>query len=81
MIKNRSHWVRDIMFDEDRSQVRRGNIPQVMVALRNTTIGVLRWAGYRKIAKAGRSVSTACAKSLIACLGSPSQDSMASDAP
>ena len=41
------------MFDEDRSQVRRGNIPQVMVALRNTTIGVLRWAGYRKIAKAG----------------------------
>jgi hypothetical protein len=39
--------------------VRRGNIPQVMVALRNTTIGVLRWAGYRKIAKAGRSVSTA----------------------
>lgn len=45
MIKNRSHWVRDITFDEDRSQVRRGNIPQVMVALRNTTIGVLRLGG------------------------------------
>jgi DNA invertase Pin-like site-specific DNA recombinase len=33
------HWVRDVTFDEDRSQVRCGNIPQVMAALRNTTIG------------------------------------------
>ena len=28
-IENKSHWVRDVTFDEDRSQVRCGNIPQV----------------------------------------------------
>jgi predicted transposase YbfD/YdcC len=38
-IENQSHWVRDVTFDEDRSQVRCGNIPQVMAALRNTVIG------------------------------------------
>ena len=53
-IENRSHWVRDVTFDEDRSQVRCGSIPQVMAALRNTTIGLLRWAGYSNIAAASR---------------------------
>ena len=53
-IENQSHWVRDVTFDEDRSQVRCGNIPQVMAALRNTTIGLLRWAGYTNIAAACR---------------------------
>jgi predicted transposase YbfD/YdcC len=31
-IENHSHGVRDVTFDEDRSQVRCGNIPQVMAA-------------------------------------------------
>src|SRR5262247_3084360 len=53
-IENKSHWVRDVTFDEDRSQVRCGSIPQVMAALRNTTIGLLRWAGYTNIAAACR---------------------------
>jgi predicted transposase YbfD/YdcC len=53
-IENRSHWVRDVTFDEDRSQVRCGAIPQVMAALRNTTIGLLRRAGYSNIAAACR---------------------------
>ena len=53
-IENQSHWVRDVTFDEDRSQVRWGNIPQVMAALRNTTIGLLRWAGHTNIAAACR---------------------------
>jgi predicted transposase YbfD/YdcC len=53
-IENQSHWVRDVTFDEDRSQVRCGNIPQVMAALRNTTIGLLRWAGHTNIAAACR---------------------------
>jgi predicted transposase YbfD/YdcC len=53
-IENQSHWVRDVTFDEDRSQVRCGNIPQVMAALRNTVIGGLRWAGYTNIAAACR---------------------------
>ena len=53
-IENRTHWVRDVTFDEDRSQVRCGAIPQVMAALRNTTIGLLRAAGATNIAAAGR---------------------------
>lgn len=53
-IENRSHWVRDVTFDEDRSQVRCGNIPQVMAALRNTVVGLMRWAGYTNMAAACR---------------------------
>jgi predicted transposase YbfD/YdcC len=53
-LENKSHWVRDVTCDEDRSQVRCGNIPQVMAALRNTTIGLLRWAGHTNIAAACR---------------------------
>jgi hypothetical protein len=53
-IENQAHWVRDVTFDEDRSQVRCGNIPQVMVALRNTVIGLMRWAGYTNMAAACR---------------------------
>lgn len=56
-IENKSHWVRDVTFDEDRSQVRGGNIPQIMATLRNTAIGLLRWAGYLNIAKAGRQLA------------------------
>ena len=53
-IENQSHWVRDVMMDEDRSQVRKGNILEVMAALRNTVIGLLRKAGEGKIAAACR---------------------------
>ena len=41
-IENRVHWVRDVTFDEDRSQVRTGSAPQIMAALRNVAISVLR---------------------------------------
>lgn len=53
-IENQSHWVRDVTFDEDRSQVRCGSIPQVMAALRNTVIGLMRWAGHTNMAAACR---------------------------
>lgn len=53
-IENKSHWVRDVTFDEDRSQVRCGSIPQVMAALRNTAIGLMRWNGETNIAAACR---------------------------
>ena len=53
-IEHRSPWVRDVTCDEDRSQVRGGSIPQVMAALRNTAIGLLRAAGYTNIAAACR---------------------------
>jgi hypothetical protein len=53
-IENRVHWVRDVTFDEDRSQVRVGSGPQAMAALRNTALGLLRLKGVRNIAAATR---------------------------
>jgi predicted transposase YbfD/YdcC len=63
-IENRSQWVRDLTFDEDRSQVRCGHIPQVMAALRNTAIGLLRQAGYPNIAAACRLLAAQPARAL-----------------
>lgn len=53
-IENRLHWVRDVTFDEDRCQVRTGAAPQVMAALRNTVIALLRGLGATNIAAALR---------------------------
>ena len=33
-IENRLHWVRDVVFDEDRHQLRTRNGPEIMAALR-----------------------------------------------
>ena len=63
-IENKSHWVRDVTFDEDRSQIRCGNIPQVMAALRNTAVGLLRWAGQTNIAAACRRLAAQPAQAL-----------------
>jgi len=56
-IENKSHWVRDVTFGEDGSQVRCGNAPQVMAAFRNTAIGLMRSAGKTNIAAACREFS------------------------
>jgi len=53
-IENKSHWVRDVTYDEDRAQVRCGSIPQTMAALRNLAIGLMRSAGETNIAAACR---------------------------
>ena len=53
-IENKIHWVRDVTYDEDRSQIRTGTGPQVMAALRNAAIGALRTAGVTNIAAANR---------------------------
>ena len=53
-IENLSHRTRDMILGEDASQVRCGNIPHVMAALRNTVLTLLRISGYTKIAQACR---------------------------
>ena len=53
-IENRVHWVRDVTFDEDRSQIRAGAAPQVMAALRNLVITLVRRAGHSNVAAALR---------------------------
>jgi predicted transposase YbfD/YdcC len=53
-IENKLHYVRDVTFDEDRSQVRSESVPQVMAALRNLAISVMRLCGADNIAAACR---------------------------
>jgi hypothetical protein len=47
------HWVRDLDFDEDRSQIRAASGPQIMASLRKA-IAILRLAGATCIAAALR---------------------------
>jgi predicted transposase YbfD/YdcC len=53
-IENGLHWVRDVTFAEDLSQIRTGSSPQVMAAIRNLVISLHRLAGATNIAKALR---------------------------
>jgi len=48
-IENRSHWVRDVTFQEDAGRVRTAPIPQVLAALRNAVIGLLHAHGRTRI--------------------------------
>lgn len=50
-IENSLHYVRDVTFDEDRSQIRTQNAPRVMASLRNFVVSLLRWFGSTNIAK------------------------------
>ena len=56
-IENSLHWVRDVTFDEDRSQIRTDNGPRVMATLRNLAISLFRLNGFDNIAKAIRTFS------------------------
>ena len=56
-IENRLHWVRDVTLGEDLSQVRSGSAPEVMAALRNTAIALLRLRGEDNLAAATRSLA------------------------
>jgi predicted transposase YbfD/YdcC len=53
-IEDRLHWVRDLDYDEDRSQVRTASAPRVMATLRNLAITILRLSGHTSIAAALR---------------------------
>ena len=66
-IENSLHWVRDVTFDEDRSQIRTGNAPRVYASLKNLVINILRICGATNIAKTLRwfSFKTHLAPTLI----------------
>jgi predicted transposase YbfD/YdcC len=53
-IEDRLHWVRDMDFDEDRSQIRTASGPRIMASLRNLVVTILRLAEARNIAAALR---------------------------
>jgi len=56
-IENRLHWVRDVTYAEDLSQVRTGHGPAVMATLRNLAISLHRAAGAHSIATACRTAA------------------------
>ena len=56
-IENRLHWIRDVTFAEDLSQVRTGHGPAVMATLRNLAVSLHRLTGAPNIAAACRRVS------------------------
>lgn len=56
-IENKLHWIRDVTFAEDHSQIRTGNGPAVMASLRNLAISRHRLAGSTNITAACRHTS------------------------
>jgi predicted transposase YbfD/YdcC len=48
-IENSLHWVRDVTYGEDLSQVRTGTLPRFLATLRNLAIGIIRHATYRSV--------------------------------
>ncbi|MGP5002411.1 ISAs1 family transposase, partial [Glutamicibacter ardleyensis] len=53
-IENKVHWVRDVGFNEDKNQIRRGTAARVAASLANLVVSVLRLAGLDQIAKTRR---------------------------
>ena len=56
-IENRVHYVRDVTYDEDRSQAYTGNGPRTLATCRNLAISALRLAGHTNIARALRHIA------------------------
>lgn len=56
-IENRLHWIRDVVFAEDHSQIRTGAGPAVMATLRKLIVSLHRLTGAANIAAACRHVS------------------------
>jgi predicted transposase YbfD/YdcC len=53
-IENSSHYVRDVTFGEDRSQVRSGRAPQILATFRNLAITLIHRQGSSQIAATRR---------------------------
>lgn len=49
-IENRLHWVRDVTFAEDASQIHKGQAPEVFATLRNAAISLMRQFGFSSVA-------------------------------
>ena len=49
-IENRLHWVRDMSLGEDACRVRTGEAPEILAAIRNAALRLLRASGVTEIA-------------------------------
>jgi predicted transposase YbfD/YdcC len=68
-IENKVHYVRDVTCREDAGQAYRGNTPQVLAALRNAVLTLLRARGWLRIADALRHFATHPMKALALVTG------------
>ena len=68
-IENGLHWVRDVTFDEDHCQVKRGGAPQVLAVLNNIVISTLRLGKIENVAKARREWGFAFTRALLKNFG------------
>ena len=72
-IENQLHYVRDVTLGEDACRVRSGHAPQVLAALRNCVVGLLRQAGATNLAAQLRHYAWQPAQVVLRLLGlSPS---------
>jgi len=62
--ENRVHYVRDVSMNEDACQLHCGHLPQVLAALRNAIISLLRAEGWPNIADAIRYFAASVSRSL-----------------
>jgi len=63
-IENKSHYVRDMAYDEDRQQARTHSGPQVMAVLRNFAINLFRLVGFKNITSALRAFARSTRQAL-----------------
>lgn len=49
-IENRLHWVRDMSLGEDACRVRTGEAPEILAAIRNSVLWLIRSSGLAQIA-------------------------------
>jgi predicted transposase YbfD/YdcC len=59
------HWIRDMVLDEDRSQLRQGSAPQIMAGIRNLAIGLIHASGRTRIAPTLRWVARNPTRALL----------------
>lgn len=50
-IENAEHYIRDVVFGEDKSTTRDGSCPQVMATFRNLAMNIMRMVGWNSIAQ------------------------------
>lgn len=53
-VENRLHYVRDVTMGEDASRIRSDSAPQILAAIRNAALALLRSGGWSNIAAALR---------------------------
>ena len=66
-IENRTHYVRDVTFGQDRSRLRTGHAPQILAAVRNLTITLIHRCGSSHIT-ATRQHFASCPQQALALL-------------